>query len=673
MKHITIKMKPFLTRILMIFLLLPVVLHAGIVEKTWYFTSPEAETTGHFTLLKFPGTRQTALPGEPSLPWCAVAIAIPPGEKAIRLEVVREQQASWPQPVWLYPGQPLVPVSMPDTAFISCNAATYGLDQDYPSLYHGQMLLQYQGNQPYALVSFTPVSYHPALRRVSWYKKVTIKIHTITMEGKKPGVAALPADPYDYLIISPFVFRNEFQPLINLCAVRGMVARVVTIDSILATTSGFDTPEKIRNFVIGQYQCHQIKYLLLAGNPALVPCRYLHCSVQSTGVYYDSIPSDLYFSALDGTFDANGNRKYGEIADSADLLPELSAGRFPVNDTSELRKMIRKTISYQINPVMDGFSRPLLAGEYLYNNPVTFGSDYLDLLIGDHSDNGYFTHGIPPDVNQVETLYDSLIAPPLSVWQWNSSLLLTRINQGNSFLHHTGHANVSYMMRLSSSMVTNANFSQVNGIIRNFQLLYTHGCNCGAFDYACIAAKAVKIDNFLVAGIFNSRYGWFNQGTTEGPSHHLHREFVSALYRDTLPESHFGSAHMISKQKTAPWVGIPGEFEPGAQRWCHFGCNVLGDPALTVYIDEPDTTYLFTWTGAVDSDWHKAGNWDRRLVPGSLCHVVIPATVNPPVLTAANPGICHDMRIEEGANVTVSPGRTVMVHGTLQLLGNPAP
>lgn len=666
-------MRLFLIQIRIMILLVPVALQAGLVEKTWYFNSPEAVAKDIYTLLTFHGTRQTALPGEPSLPWCAAAIQLPGGEKAIRLEVVREQPASWPQPVLLYPGQPVAPVSGPDSAFIPCNSETYGLHRDYPSRFHGPLSVQYQQNQPYALVSFTPVSYHPAIRRVTWYQKVTVKIHTVPVEAERLGVITAPAVSYDYLIISPFVFKNEFQPLINLCNVRGMEARVVTIDSIAAVATGFDTPEKIRNFVIGQYQNHQIKYLLLAGNPALVPCRYLHCSVQSTGVYYDSIPSDLYFSALDGSFDANGNRKYGEIADSADLLPELSVGRFPVNDTAELRKMIRKTISCQINPVMDGFSHPLLAGEYLYNNPVTFGSDYLDLLIGDHSDNGYFTHGIPPEVNQIETLYDSLIAPPLSVWQWNYSLLLTRINQGNSFIHHTGHANVSYMMRFSSSMITNANFSQVNGVIRNFQFLYTHGCNCGAFDYACIAAKAVKIDNFLVAGIFNSRYGWFNQGTTEGPSHHLHREFVSALYRDTLPESHLGSAHMISKQKTAPWVGIPGEFEPGAQRWCHFGCNVFGDPALTVYTGEPDTTYVFTWTGAVDSDWHKTGNWDRGLVPGSLCNVVIPATTHPPVLTDSNPGICHDMYIEEGANVTISPGKTVIVHGTLQLDGDSAP
>jgi hypothetical protein len=121
--------------------------------------------------------------------------------------------------------------------------------------------------------------------------------------------------------------------------------------------------------------------------------------------------------------------------------------------------------------------------------------------------------------------------------------------------------------------------------------MYTHGCLCGAFDEECIAEKCVTIDNFLAGGVFNSRYGWFDQGLTEGPSAHLHREFISALYHDTLEYQvkQIGSAHMVSKIKTAPWVDINGEFEPGAQRWCHYACNVLGDPAMIIWTDEPST------------------------------------------------------------------------------------
>jgi len=43
---------------------------------------------------------------------------------------------------------------------------------------------------------------------------------------------------------------------------------------------------------------------------------------------------------------------------------------------------------------------------------------------------------------------------------------------------------------------------------------------------------------------------------------------------------------------------------------------------------------LVTWTGAVDSDWSTAGNWNSGKLPTSVDSVVIPATSRDPVLTA---------------------------------------
>ncbi len=144
------------------------------------------------------------------------------------------------------------------------------------------------------------------------------------------------------------------------------------------------------------------------------------------------------------------------------------------------------------------------------------------------------------------------------------------------------------MMRLFLWDITNQNFSQVNGVDHNYTLMYTHGCLCGAFDVDdCISEKAVTIENWLVGGAFNSRYGWFNEGQTEGPSAHIHREFVSALYNDTISYKRIGQTHMMSKIATAPWVTAPGQWEPGALRWCFYDCNIFGDPAMEIWTDEP--------------------------------------------------------------------------------------
>ena len=95
----------------------------------------------------------------------------------------------------------------------------------------------------------------------------------------------------------------------------------------------------------------------------------------------------------------------------------------------------------------------------------------------------------------------------------------------------------------------------------------------------------LTIDNIAVAFVGNSRYGWFNEGQTEGPSAHIHREFIDALYNQR--ENHIGATHMLSKINTAPWVEAGGQHEPGALRWCFYDCNVLADPTLQIWTDEP--------------------------------------------------------------------------------------
>ena len=99
----------------------------------------------------------------------------------------------------------------------------------------------------------------------------------------------------------------------------------------------------------------------------------------------------------------------------------------------------------------------------------------------------------------------------------------------------------------------------------------------------CIAEKMLEIDYFASAFIGNTRYGWFNEGQTEGPSLHLHREFVSALYGKKI--NTLGAAHLESRIQSAPFVTAPDQWEPGALRWCFYGCNVLGDAAMAAWTD----------------------------------------------------------------------------------------
>jgi len=145
-------------------------------------------------------------------------------------------------------------------------------------------------------------------------------------------------------------------------------------------------------------------------------------------------------------------------------------------------------------------------------------------------------------------------------------------------------------MRMSRYDISSDNFTNVDGVTHLNPIIYSHGCSAAAVDVIgysgqdCIAEMMLEIDNFASAYIGNTRYGWFNEGQTEGPSLHLHREFISALYGDSVVT--LGAAHTLSRIRTAPFVTAPDQWEPGALRWCFYGCNVLGDPAMSLWTNQ---------------------------------------------------------------------------------------
>jgi hypothetical protein len=580
----------------------------GTVVRVFDISLPEIETIAGHTLLKFEGTKLLGEPGKATLPFFPVKLLLPPGEVALSIEFQFESLHVLQGDYILMPRQLTRPLSSGENGDWLMDAGFYKSNDNYPSSYHPGVETHFLNGCGIAVSCFTPVRYCPQKKQVSYYQLVTVTIRTIPDPAseehhrnffpsveKARQVAGIVQNPesvaeyypgrdfrdngYNYLIITAHQYLNEFDTLDRFYRSRGLVTKVTSKEHIDSVVAGSDLQQKIRNYIIGEYRSNGIEYVLLGGDTNIVPSRGFYCSVQSDIIYSDStIPADIYYSALDGSWNADGNNWWGEPHED-DLLPEVAVGRMPFSDAAELHNMIHKTLLYQDYPVEGELTKPLLAGEYLYNNPVTYGSDYMRLLVGCRDDNGYTTCGIPPE-HPRDTLYDS------PIFSWSKEDLIGHINSGRPWLHHCGHASYYSVMKMGNGDITSTNFALVNGVSHNYTIVYTHGCNCGGFDKSdCIGERMVAIDNFAVAFIGNSRYGWFNQGTTDGPSEHLHREFVDALYHDSLFRA--GTALMKSKAETAPFVKMAGEFEPGATRWCFYDNNLLGDPAMAMWTEEP--------------------------------------------------------------------------------------
>ena len=574
------------------------------IEMTYTFDKPTVTQLEGYEQIQMRGCMQSALIGQPSLPWQSVSLLLPQGQEAESIEVELNDFQEIDNPVNLYPYQPSRTTGDFTPRALVKDEQLYASKAVYPVQNHGVVTTQYKNGYAFAFSAFTPVQYIPSTGKVMYAKSAKVRINLKAAKADhsdmlwatpevKNSVKRLAQNPemmdsyttrgreinaYDVLIITDQNFVNEYEEYCDYYNSISLRNRIATTSEIYASMTGVDNQDKIRNYIIQEYQNNGIIMVVLGGDVNIVPFRGLYCYVTSGGGNQEDngIPSDLYFSGLDGDWNTDGDNLWGEPGED-DLLPEIGISRMSFKTATDLQNMIHKTLSYQQAPVLGEFHKVILAGEHLYDNPTSNGSDYLELLIGTHDDNGYTTTCYPVGYDFTK-LYEE-------EGNWSGSSLKQAINAGTSYVHHDGHANTGYVAGWYS--VSNNDFSGANGTTHNYTFFHTQGCDCGAFDENCILEDMVTMQNFAVAVIGNSRYGWFNEGQTEGPGCHLEREMTDAQWNDRI--GLLGCAISEGKTMTAPWVNAPGQWEEGALRWNFYDMNVLGDGAVSVWLDEPFT------------------------------------------------------------------------------------
>ena len=579
---------------------------AQTIEKTYYFNQPSLSQIQGYELVQFTDCMQSALAGQPTLPWQSVSLMLPKGTEAVSIEVELSDFQTMEGSHNLFPYQSARTYSNPVRKQFEKDEALYASKSVYPAQAYGNLSTQYLNGIGFAFSAFTPVQYVPGTGEVRYATKAIVRVTTTPSKSDQSRKLWLNGDNakrakrlaqnpemlqtyndrgrtvggYDILVVTKQQYVASFDEYVSFYQARGLRTRVVDLETILSTMSGQDNAEKLRNYIIQEYEDNGIMLVNLGGDVPDIPYRGLYCYVTSGGGDKEDndIPADLYYAALDGNWNDDGDNRWGEIGED-DLLPEIGIGRMCFSNQSELDNMLHKAMTYQAEPVLGEFHDVIMAGEHLYDDPESNGSQYLELLIGTHDDNGYTTTGIPEDYIFTR-LYEE-------EGNWSGSLLRNAINQGTQYVHHDGHANTNYVAGWTNGDITNNNFSAVNGVDHNYTFFHTSGCICGDFSSDCILERMTKIANFAVATFGNSRYGWFNEGQTEGPAIHLARETEDAYYNDRIPYG--GMALRESKIETAPWVNAPGQWEEGALRWNFYDLNMMGDVAVSPWHDEPFT------------------------------------------------------------------------------------
>ena len=589
--------------LILILLATALFVQAQTIEQIYHFSQPTVSEQDGYQQIGFQGCQPKGIVGEPTLPWQSISLLLPQGQEATDIDVEFADFVELEGCFNLYPTQKPRPVSSEEKIPFAKNERLYRSNAAYPMRSFSKVSTQYLNGVAFAFGGFTPVQYVPATGKVSYAQTVKVKVTTATNRDdhsrklwltpeNESSITRLAQNPdvlstyskrgreiagYDMLVVTKEEWISRFGDYLNLYNDKGIRTRIIALEEIYASMDGNDSQEKIRNYIIQEYEDNGIQMVTLGGDVGIVPYRGLYCYAQEGDE--DNLPADMYYACLDGTLNDDNDDLWGEVGED-DLLPELGIGRLPFNNEVQFETVMHKTLSYLREPVMGEFTSPILGAEHLGDG--YYGSDDMERLIGENSDFDYTTIGYPEDYN-----FKRYYATPTKFWSGNEYRDVVRT--GGQYVHHVGHANTDVVAGWNMSTMGDQFFAGNDGVNHNYMLFHSHGCICGDFSHACILEKMVTIETGFVVTTGNSRYGWY-MPWGDGMAAHIHREMIDAYCNDHIAT--IGLALREAKIASAPWVAIPieeGQDENGYLRWNIYCLNILGDAALCPWFEEPFT------------------------------------------------------------------------------------
>ncbi len=611
------------------FLIIPAILFASVLESEYSFSKPVI-TRGAAII---EGCRFTRDAFAPLVPVKPIRVLIPYGEAVESFDVVYDNPIYLDGKHYLAPFRPGGKIgSAPPKDYLTRSSSFYDRDAFYPSSVKSQNFYTMRKNGHSIFIALLhPVQYNPVTGKIRYYNHISVSINTrkarnvsvykcnafIRSQLKRlvdnpAEVDKLPdsktsSTDYDYLIITTDALKDAYDTFMEFNKRRGLRTRVQTVDYIKSNIDGTDDADRVRNYIIQEYENNNIKFVLLGEDDDNnesndVPHRGLRAQMYDYGTDFNDdkdIAADMYFSCLDGDWKGS-NQYYGEPG-SEDIGWEVYASRFAVDDKTELNNIVNKTIKYSEQPVTGEALNSLLLGEYAWGPPdhpvECWGGDCMEQLDGQCTANNYTTYGFPSSWS-VSKLYDKNTT-------WSKSTLISKVKSEKiTWINHVGHSNNTYIFKLYNSDVNTSNFTN-DGSNANFFLGYTYGCYPGAFDNRtmagsyttdCIAEQfTAAISTGCVAFISNTRVGLGDDGTasadgTDGSSQRYIRYFHDAVFGKKIHYLEMMNAY--SKEVNTDLICIPNsdiKAPPyfGQMKWCAYQLCALGDPALSIWTADP--------------------------------------------------------------------------------------
>jgi len=558
---------------------------ADVLRVPYRFEPPEITRGGRGHRVAIRGLRSLGSPGEPVLPAATARILLPYGQAPDRVYLDVEKSTVLLGRFDIEHGRPVQPIGLLPASPDVRNEAIYRSSEPFPRTPIRIVCEQSLRGHRILIVSLYPLQYTPSSGKIVFHAAFDLVIETKKAElslferrqvkalqkrmtvDNPEALSTYPAAPSGqgsarYLLITSSELLPCFAPLLEWKEQKGLTCRAATVEDIQADGVGADLQEKIRNYIRECYLNLGTEYVLLGGDDEIVPARGVHGEV---GGYLDeNMPCDLYYAALDGNWNGDGDEIYGERTDGpgggeVDLLAEVLVGRAPVGTALEAQNFVRKSVAYE-RDAGPNIAAMVWAGEQLDN--LTYGSDSKESIAS----------AMPSGYTHVR-LYERTNS-------FSRESVMRALNASPHTVNHLGHSSETFALGLEVPDV----MALTN---QHPFFVYSQGCYAGAFDTAtsgtgdCIGERFVTVGNAAFAAVFNSRFGWYSPGeATAGPSHYFDYEFFDAVFvegRDEPSLAKLGAAHQDAKED------LIGMLDQPAVRWCYMELNLFGDPEVTLH------------------------------------------------------------------------------------------
>lgn len=396
---------------------------------------------------------------------------------------------------------------------------------------------------------------------------------------KPTQVPSVLGSPVAYVIITTDALAAEFQRLADWKTQSGVPAVVRTLSFIQQNYPfGADDADRMRQFIRDCYTRWGTKWVLIGGDTEIMPYRV----IRTTFFGGENIPCDLYFSSLDGTWNADGDALYGEgyatvsnPGDAADLMPEVYVGRAPVVTVPDVQRFVNKNFQYTRTPVGDYehtvhfFAEVLFPADWEPFEPTSLdGAELVEDVLP-----YLMAHPSVYTLRQLQNYTDPRWTP--GARPESRALVIDSVNAGYNMTIHIGHGYRS-VMSVADANLTNADvLALANG--NRLTNLYSTNCTSNAIDFPAIGEAWLGAANGgAVTNIGSTRFDFPYSARA------FQEEYFKLVYQDSV--NAVGEAQ--AKQKI-PFIGS--STSDNINRWTETTMLLLGDPELRQWTGAPRT------------------------------------------------------------------------------------